>query len=69
MISFQFVFKSKFDFTGVTGMISEELKKLRYEDEFTSFNDIYKLYSGPLSPFKIPNVRILSELCLLKMKI
>ena len=53
----------------MTGMISEELKKLRYEDEFASFNDIYKLYSGPLNPFKIPNVRILSELCLLKMKI
>ena len=66
---FQVLFKVEFGSTGLTGMISEELKKLRYEDEFTSFNDIYKLYSGPLSPFRIPNVRILSELCLFKMKI
>jgi len=42
-------------FTKLTGMASDFLKKLRYEDEFKSFNDIYKLYGGPLSPFKIPD--------------
>ena len=55
--------------TGLTGEASEYLKKKRHEDEFKSFNDIYKLYSGPLSPFPIPDVRILSEICLLKVKI
>ena len=69
LILFQFLFKVEFGVTALTGGLSRELKKLRYENEFTSFNDIYKLYSGSLSPFSIPNVRILLELCLLKMKI
>ena len=43
-------------FTKITGAASDHLKKLRHEDEFESFNDIYKLYSGPFSPFPIPNV-------------
>jgi len=42
-------------FTKITGAASDHLKKLRHEDDFASFNDIYKLYSGPLSPFPIPN--------------
>ncbi|XP_066922874.1 polyunsaturated fatty acid 5-lipoxygenase-like [Clytia hemisphaerica] len=42
-------------FTGLTGKISDSLKKMRYEDEFSSFNDIYKVYGGPLSPFRIPD--------------
>lgn len=45
-------------FTKITGAASDHLKKLRYEDKFESFNDIYKLYSGPFSPFPIPNVSL-----------
>merc|ERR1719378_514456 len=41
--------------TKLTGKISQYLKKMRYEDEFSSFNDIYKVYFGPLSPFTVPD--------------
>uniref|UniRef100_A0A7M6DMI8 Allene oxide synthase lipoxygenase protein n=1 Tax=Clytia hemisphaerica TaxID=252671 RepID=A0A7M6DMI8_9CNID len=40
--------------TKFTGVISQYLKKMRYEDEFASFDDMYKVYYGPLSPFTVP---------------
>ena len=69
LIPFYFSFKFEVGFTSATGAISKYLEKLRRGDEFKSFNDIYKLYSSPLSAFPIPNVRFLSEFCLLKIKI
>ena len=59
LIPFHFSFKFEVGFTGATGAISKYLEKLRRGDEFKSFNDIDKLYSGPFSAFPIPNVRLL----------
>ena len=43
-------------FTKITGAVSDYLKKMKYGDEFESFEDMYKVFSGPLSPFAIPKV-------------
>lgn len=69
LIPFYFSFKFEIGFTGASGAVSKYLEKLRRGDEFKSFNDIYKLYSSPLSAFPIPDVRLLSEFCLLINKL